>query len=55
MTVPDQKLRNITETQDRQTMQNFQSTISDPLTTTLKITVKKILRITENITRSSDH
>lgn len=55
MRAPDQKLRNITETQDRQTMQNFQSTISDPLTTILKITVKNILRVTENITRSSDH
>ena len=50
---PDQKLRSIIETQNPQNIQHSQSTISNPLNTTLKVKEKKPPRITENISTKS--
>ena len=47
ISVPDQRLRNVTEIQDSQNIQNIQSTIGNPLNTTHKVTEKN--------TPSSEH
>ena len=52
----DQRLRNIIEIQDPQNIQDSQSTISNSLDTTLKVTEKNTPIIKQNIaTRSTDN